>query len=201
MDDDVDGLVAQTMLLIAMEQTRIEESFVLGDYLGFFCWLLGGGYLGTGEIPGGGEAGFGEEEVDIGQTFHREGEAVGGSPELLRELGLDGMLDVVVLSEEVGIKGGGLRVVGACLKLLETLSYVGEVWMVGVVNVEMRKASVVWVEEREDIGEVGQRENLFQAQRLGRAGYRSCSIGYILHLEELHLVDDRMLREVGDSAL
>ena len=169
MDDDVDGLVAQTMLLIAMEKTRIEESFVLGECLGFFCWLLGGGYLGTSKIPRGGEASFGEEEVDIGQTFHREGEAVGGSPELLRELGLDRMLDVVVLSEEVGIKGGGFWVVGACLKLLETLSYVGEVWMVGVVNVEMRKASVVWVEERKYIGEVGQREYLLQAERLGRA--------------------------------
>lgn len=201
MDDDVDGLVAQTMLLIAMEKTRIEESFVLGDCLGFFCWLLGGGYLGTSKIPRGGEAGFGEEEVDIGQTFHREGEAVGGSPELLRELGLDRMLYVVMLSEEVGIKGGGFGVVGTSLQLLETFSYVGEVRVVGVVNVEMRKACVVGVEKREYVGEVGQRENLFQAQRLGRAGYRSCSIGYILHLEEFHLVDDRMLREVGDSAL
>ena len=33
MDDDVDGLVAQTMLLIAMEKTRIEESFVLRECL------------------------------------------------------------------------------------------------------------------------------------------------------------------------
>lgn len=111
------------------------------------------------------------------------------------------MLDVVMLSEEVGIEGGGLRVVGTSLQLLETFSYIGEVRVVGVVNVEMRKACVVGVEQRKDIGEVGQRENLFQAQRLGRAGYRSCSIGYILHLEELHLVDDRMLREVGDGAL
>ena len=163
--------------------------------------LVAGGYLGTSEIPGGGEASFGEEEVDIGQTFHREGEAVGGSPELLRELGLDRMLDVVVLSEEVGIEGGGFGVVGACLKLLETLPYVGEVGMVGVVNVEMRKTCVVGVEERKYIGEVGQREYLLQAERLGRTGDRSSGVSYILHLEELHLVDDRMLREVGDSAL
>lgn len=163
--------------------------------------LVAGSYLGTSKIPGGGEAGFGEEEVDIGETFHREGETVGGRPELLREESLDGMLDVVVLSEEVGIEGGGFGVVGTSLNLLETLSYVGEVRVVGVVNVEMRKASVVWVEEREDVGEVGQRENLFQAQRLSRTGDRSSGIGYILHLEELHLVDDRMLREVGDSAL
>ena len=169
--------------------------------MGVFCWLLGGGYLGTGEIPGGGEASFGEEEVDIGQTFHRKGETVGGSPELLRELGLDRMLDVVVLSEEVGIKGGGFWVVGACLQLLETFSYIGEVWMVGVIYIEMRKACVVGVEEREDIGEVGQREYLLQAERLGRTGDRSGGIGYILHLEELYLVDDRMLREVGDGAL
>ena len=163
--------------------------------------LVAGSYLGTGEIPGGGEAGFGEEEVDIGQTFHREGEAVGGSPELLRELGLDRMLYVVVLSEEVGIKGGGFGVVGASLQLLETFSYIGEVGMVRVIYIEMRKTCVVGVEQREDIGEVGQREYIFQAERLGRAGYRSSGVSYILHLEELHLVDDRMLREVGDGAL
>ena len=163
--------------------------------------LVAGSYLGTSEIPGGGEAGFGEEEVDIGQTFHRKGETVGGSPELLRELGLDRMLYVVMLSEEVGIKGGGFGVVGTSLKLFETLPYVGEIGMVRVIYIEMRKACVVGVEEREDIGEVGQRENLFQAQRLSRAGDRSGGIGYILHLEELHLVDDRMLREVGDGAL
>lgn len=45
--------------------------------------LVAGSYLGTGEIPGGGEASFGEEEVDIGETFHREGETVGGRPEFL----------------------------------------------------------------------------------------------------------------------
>lgn len=163
--------------------------------------LVAGSYLGTGEIPGGGEAGFGEEEVDIGETFHREGEAVGGSPELLRELGLDGMLYVVMLSEEVGIKGGGFGVVGTSLQLLETFTYIGEVGMVRVVYIEMWKTCVVGVEEREDIGEVGQREYLLQAERLGRTGDRSGGIGYILHLEELHLVDDRMLREVGDGAL
>ena len=163
--------------------------------------LVAGSYLGTGEVPGGGEAGFGEEEVDIGEAFHREGEAVGGAPELLRERCLDRMLDVVMLSEEVGIEGGGFGVVGARLELLQTFSYIGEVGMVGVVDVEMGKTRLVGVEQREDVGEVGERENLFQAQRLGRAGDGSGGVGDILDFEKLDLVDDGVLGEVGDGAL
>ena len=77
-----------------------------------------------------------------------------------------------MLSEEIGIESGGFGVVCTSLQLLETLTYIGEVGMVRVVYIEMRKTCVVGVEEREDIGEVGQREYLFQAERLSRAGDR-----------------------------